>query len=131
MLYQPVFSGINLAGGNEPEYVEGAKVSFDFFRVVGVEPVIGRGFTPQEDRPGGEPVAVLSADLWQRRFGGDAERDRPHGVDQRATSHRRRRHAAGICWVPEFLSKADIFVPLRPSMRGRSRIRHYLMVWHG
>jgi putative ABC transport system permease protein len=126
MLYQPVFSGINLAGGNEPEYVEGAKVSFDFFRVVGFEPAIGRGFTPQEDRPGGEPVAVISADLWRRRFGGDASViGRPALINGR--------HHTVIGVMPqgftgfEFLSGADIFVPLRPSMQGDPN-PNYMMV---
>jgi predicted permease len=126
MLYQPIFSGINLAGGNEPEYVEGAKVSFDFFRVVGFEPAIGRGFTPQEDRPGGEPVAVISADLWRRRFGGDASViGRPALINGR--------HHTVIGVMPqgfagfEFLSRADIFVPLRPSMQGDPN-PNYMMV---
>jgi putative ABC transport system permease protein len=126
MLYQPIFSGINLAGGNEPEYVEGAKVSFDFFRVVGVEPAIGRSFTSQEDRPGGEPVAVLSADLWQRRFGGDAS-----VIGRQVLINGRHHSVVGV--MPrggtggEFLSKADIFVPLRPSMQGDPN-PNYMMV---
>ena len=126
MLYQPFFSGINLAGGNEPEYVEGAKVSFDFFRVVGVEPAIGRSFTPQEDWPGGEPVAVLSADLWQRRFGGGAS------VIGRSVLINGQHHTV-VGVMPqgfagfEFLSKADVFVPLRPSMQGDPN-PNYMMV---
>src|SRR3989440_462158 len=64
---QGVGSGINLAGGDEPEYVRGMRVSVDFFRVLGTNPLVGRGFTPQEDSPTGERVVILSHDLWQRR----------------------------------------------------------------
>ncbi|MEK6286925.1 MAG: ABC transporter permease [Acidobacteriota bacterium] len=64
-------SGVNLSGGNEPEFVSGVKVSADFFRVLGVHPVIGRDFTEQEDSPNGEQVVILSDGLWRRRFGAD------------------------------------------------------------
>src|SRR5262249_23880789 len=63
----------NLAGGNETESARGLLVSEEFFRVLGVAPVFGRGFTKAEDTPGAERVAVLSDALWQRRFGGRRE----------------------------------------------------------
>src|SRR5918911_1308140 len=44
-----------------------------FFPVVGVEPARGRAFLPEDDAEGGGRVAVLAHELWQRRFGGDAE----------------------------------------------------------
>ena len=68
---QGVGSGINLAGGNEPEFVSGLRVSADFFRVLGVTPALGRGFTAEEDAPGGERVVILSHELWRRRFNAD------------------------------------------------------------
>jgi putative ABC transport system permease protein len=61
----------NLAGGAEAEYVNGLRISQDFFRVFGVEPVLGRAFTEAEDTPGSERLAILSYALWQRSFGGD------------------------------------------------------------
>ncbi|MDP3909415.1 MAG: ABC transporter permease, partial [Gemmatimonadales bacterium] len=54
----------------EPEHVEGYWVSASFFELLGVRPVVGRGFTPDEDRQGGEPVVLISHALWQRTFGG-------------------------------------------------------------
>ncbi len=63
----------NLAGGNEAEYLQGMRVSEDFFRVFGVSPALGRAFTKAEDTPGGEQAAILSDGLWQRRFGGNKE----------------------------------------------------------
>ncbi|HEX2188843.1 MAG TPA: ABC transporter permease [Longimicrobiaceae bacterium] len=65
--------GFNLAGGDEPERVQGAWVTRNLFGLTGVQPVLGRGFLPQEDRPGGEPVVILGHGLWQRRFGGRAD----------------------------------------------------------
>ena len=65
--------GVNLAGSDRPEQVKGIHVSAEYFHVFGVVPILGRGFTPQEDRPGGPRVAVISHGLWQRRFGGDAQ----------------------------------------------------------
>jgi putative ABC transport system permease protein len=62
---------ITLSGGAEPEVLKGARVSASFLRILGVEPLRGRGFRPQEDSPGGAPVAMISSELWQRRFAGD------------------------------------------------------------
>jgi putative ABC transport system permease protein len=58
--------------GAEPELLQGARVSADFFEAVGASPVLGRVFTPEEDMPQRAPVAIISYGLWQRRFGGDA-----------------------------------------------------------
>ncbi len=53
-----------------PERLQGAAVTSSFFDVLGVTPVAGRVFTPDEDRPGGDSVVVIGFDLWRRRFGG-------------------------------------------------------------
>src|SRR5271154_528240 len=58
------------SGGIEPEQISAARVSDDFFGLLGVRPRFGRGFLPAEDRAGGEPVAVIGNSLWIRRFGG-------------------------------------------------------------
>jgi len=61
----------NLATPDEPERVGLASVSPTFFSVLGVRPVVGRTFLPDDDRVMPATVAVLSYGLWQRRFGGD------------------------------------------------------------
>jgi len=54
------------------ESVFGELVTGNFFQVLGVPPLVGRGFLPEEDRtPDTHPVAVLGYGFWQRRFGGD------------------------------------------------------------
>jgi len=61
----------NFTGGGQPEYIPGAVVTANFFSVLGVKPLQGRTFTPDEDRRGANPVAMVSEGLWKRRFAGD------------------------------------------------------------
>jgi predicted permease len=62
---------VNLTGGGEALRVGAGYVSANTFAVLGARPMLGRGFTTEEDRFGGPKVAVLGHDLWQGRFGGD------------------------------------------------------------
>src|SRR5579884_3256290 len=64
---------LTLSGGGQPEVLKGARVSADFLRILGAAPLVGRGFRQEEDRAGGAPVALISSELWQRRFGGEAD----------------------------------------------------------
>jgi putative ABC transport system permease protein len=64
--------GMTLAGGaDDPEQLQGAAVTVDFFRLLGHAPLHGRTFLPEEALKDRNRVAVLSHALWQRRFGGD------------------------------------------------------------
>jgi putative ABC transport system permease protein len=64
----------NIVGSSgEPERVQQYLVSTNFFDLVGVAPVRGRGFLPGEDEPGREREVVLSDAIWRRRFGADPE----------------------------------------------------------
>src|SRR3984893_16619286 len=59
--------------GGQAERVNGELVTGNFFDVLGVRPLVGRLFTPDDDRtPGGHPVAVLTHDYWARRRASDA-----------------------------------------------------------
>ena len=62
--------GLSLLGAGEPEEIPAAMVSSDFFRTLGVTPILGRGLLPGEDQGQGT-VAVISEGLWRERFGGD------------------------------------------------------------
>lgn len=63
---------VNLTGQGEPERLIGSFVSASFLPLVGAQPLLGRGFAPEETEPGtARPVALISYGLWQRRFGGD------------------------------------------------------------
>ncbi|HEV2423563.1 MAG TPA: ABC transporter permease [Terriglobia bacterium] len=60
-----------LTGAGEPAPIIGYEFSAEYFRVLGVTPLLGRTFTPEEDQEGKDHVAVLGYRLWQSRFGGD------------------------------------------------------------
>jgi len=60
-----------LTGDGPPEQVEGSPVTANLFPLLGVSPILGRGFSAAEDQPGGPRVVLISYGLWQRRFAGD------------------------------------------------------------
>jgi putative ABC transport system permease protein len=60
-----------LTGAGTPEQLEGSPVTANLFPLLGVSPILGRNFSPEEDRSGGPRVALIGYGLWQRRFGGD------------------------------------------------------------
>lgn len=64
---------LTLAGRTEPEAVKGVRISAGFLQILGVNPLLGRGFLPAEDSPVSPPVVMISADLWRRRFNGDPQ----------------------------------------------------------
>jgi putative ABC transport system permease protein len=59
-------------GDDRPERVVGDRVSWSYFRVLGVRPALGRDFLAEEDQPGHNAVVILSYGLWQRRYAGDS-----------------------------------------------------------
>jgi putative ABC transport system permease protein len=102
-------AGGNLAGGSEAEYVQGSRVSEDFFRAVGVFPALGRAFTKEEDTPGSGRVAILSDGLWHRRFGANVAL-----VGQTVLLNDQPVTVVGI--MPpdfKFITGADLFVPMK------------------
>jgi putative ABC transport system permease protein len=65
------FRSFNITGDGEPEKVMAYGATANFFPLLGATPALGRNFLPEEDQPGGAKVAILSHDLWQRRYGAD------------------------------------------------------------
>ena len=63
--------GLNLTGGAYPEQIRGIHVTSGYFRLFGAEIERGRTFTPEEDRPNGPHLLVISDSLWRRRYGAD------------------------------------------------------------
>jgi len=61
----------NLSGTGDPEQLLGARVSASYFDVLGVQPMLGRAFLPEENLPDADPVAILGYGLWRSRFGAD------------------------------------------------------------
>ena len=60
-----------MTGEGDPQLVGGMQVSSDYFRMLGVTPLLGRDFNPEEDRPGMRFVVMLSHGVWERRFNSD------------------------------------------------------------
>ena len=82
------FRSLTVSDGGDADRYSGAAVSHELFPLLGLSPQLGRGFTPDDDRQGGEPVVLLSDDLWRRRYNSDASivgrtiqvNSRPHTV---------------------------------------------------
>lgn len=73
----PLNIGVNLTGAGPSRYLKALRVSHEFFQTLKTAPAIGRDFLPEEDRPGGPHVAVLSYRLWSSVFN-----DRPDVLGQ-------------------------------------------------
>jgi putative ABC transport system permease protein len=58
-------------GTSEPERYVGQTVSWNLFELLGTPPILGRNFVPDDDRPGAEPVVIVSYEVWQNRYSGD------------------------------------------------------------
>jgi putative ABC transport system permease protein len=99
--------GFVLTGSGEPERLAGARVSAGLFPLLGVTPLLGRTFTPDEDRFGAPRVALVSEALWERRLGSDRDVTR-RSIVLNGVAH------AVIGVVPRgfHLPDADVFVPL-------------------
>ncbi len=116
-----------LTGRAEPERIEGARVTASFFSVLGVAPLLGRTFLPDEDRPQAERTVILSYGLWQRRFGAD-----PSIVGRSLILDGSDYTVLGILpgsfqFAP--MGKAQLWVPLRPTPAQLNlRFMHWLDV---
>ena len=70
--YVDIPQGFNLTGDGEAQRVEARFATSGFLSLLGVKPVVGRAFTPPEDKVGNPPVVMVSHRMWQSRFGSDA-----------------------------------------------------------
>jgi predicted permease len=61
----------SITGVGQPENVQAERVSANFFPILGVNPILGRIFTSEEDRRGASPTALISEGLWKRKFASD------------------------------------------------------------
>ncbi len=116
--------GVNLFAAGRVEYVQQQRVSANFFGVLGIAPLIGREFTRQEDVPGGPPLAILSYEIWQRVFHGDASII-GRTVDLRGAPYT----VVGV--MPRGFrtdAPADLWTPLQPSTSGEGGGSNYAII---
>ena len=62
-------TGFNLSGNGEPEHLHGEMISAGFFEILGVNPLLGRTFSQDEDRLGANPTVMITEGLWKRKYG--------------------------------------------------------------
>jgi len=96
-----------LLGRGEPLRVQTGVVSANFFDLLGVRPLLGRGFRPGEDAPGAEPVLVLSYGFWRDRLGGD-----PGVVGRHFTMNDHVHTVIGVLPpIPQYPGANDVYMP--------------------
>lgn len=111
-----------LLGGREPERVDTAVVSANFFRVLGVTPLYGRTFMDEDDRPSAHPVLILSYEFWQRSFGGDR-----NVVGQKYSMNDKEHVVVGVLPpLPQFPEVVDVYMPTSacPTRSGRDFVQN-------
>jgi putative ABC transport system permease protein len=99
---------VTMTGGEQPEIFTGARVSDDYFAMLGVGPLLGRHFLPGEFKSSGSPAIILSHRLWKRRFASD-----PALVGQTLTLDGKPSTIVGVM-PPDFKQPdyAEVWMPL-------------------
>ena len=116
----------NLTGVEPPERIQGFLVTPNFFDALAMKPIMGRTFVEEENQPGKDAVAVITHNLWQRRFGGD-----PNILDKTITINTVVRKIVGV--MPEhfnFPKGAEIYAPIAITpelMKSRGNHSYYII----
>jgi putative ABC transport system permease protein len=114
---------VNLLGGDHPQQVLERRATEDYFTLMGYRVAVGRAFTAKEDVPGAPPVAVISNDLWRRRFGSNPGMiGKDLDIDNTAYA------VVGILAPrpPAAGATVDVYVPLQPDPNSANLGNSYL-----
>src|ERR1700676_5761859 len=104
------YGGGTISEPGEPEYVNGRQISAELFSTLGISPVQGRAFRPDEDRPGAPAVAIISYGLWQLDFARE-----PSAIGRSLVYDGKPYIVVGIAPAGFQLDgDADVFTPLEP-----------------
>jgi predicted permease len=116
----------NLSGDGTPEKLDGTRITANLFPMLGVAPSLGRNFLPAEDKPGAEKVVIISAAIWQQRFGSD-----PNVIGRSMNMNYEPYRIVGV--MPRgftFPEHAQLWVPMALSTRDlQTYSSHYLHVY--
>ncbi|HUP64335.1 MAG TPA: ABC transporter permease [Thermoanaerobaculia bacterium] len=116
-----------LPAGGTPERLAASAITHDFFDVLGVQPLLGRSFTAEEDRIGAPPSVILTWSLWRERFGGN-----PGVLGQTINLDGREHTIVGVTsrtlWLGD---EVAVLVPAMPAMGEFTEMRgvHNALVW--
>ena len=116
----------NLTGIDPPERIQGFLVTANFFDALGMNPIMGRNFSAEENQPGKDAVAIITHSLWQRRFGGD-----PNIIGKTITVNSIVRTVIGV--MPErfnYPKGSEVYAPLAMTpelMRSRDSHSYYIV----
>jgi putative ABC transport system permease protein len=111
----------NLTGADKSERLWGLRVTSNTFALLGIQPLLGRTFTPDEDKPGRQREVVLSFRMWQRQFGGKAS-----VIGKSITLEGRNYTVIGVMprgfkFAPFWAVKAELWAPLPLAERASNR----------
>ena len=109
-----------LAGAGPPVEIAPSFITQNYFSVLGIAPIIGRDFLPEEGMRGHDGVAILGYTLWQTRFGGSRE-----VVDREITLNRQKLRVIGVMGPDVFPAGADVFVPFTLASPDKPMPRNY------
>lgn len=113
---------VTMTGRGDPQFVPTARITANFLAVLGVQPILGRTFTEEEDRPGGASVALVSHHFWQQTLGG-----RPEALGQVVIFDGAPVTVIGVM-APGFNHpyRAEVWVPLALAFDPAAPRSHYL-----
>jgi predicted permease len=114
------YAGGTVSEPGEPEYVNGRQISAELFSTLGISPLHGRAFRPDEDRPGATAVAMISYGLWQRDFAGE-----PGAIGKSLVYDGKTYIVVGIAPASFQLDgDADVFTPLEQRQNADPRMQN-------
>ena len=121
-------AGFTLTGVTSPEQLQAGRITADFFKVLGVQPILGREFLAEEEQDGQNRVALLSYKLWQRRFRSDR-----NIVGQTIRLDEVPYTVAGVLpdfdfSIPDYMRPRDLWVPATLPRENAQRTHYYLNV---
>lgn len=114
---------MHLSGADEPERLAAAAVTADYFATLGLAPLQGRAFLPEEQEPGRHQVALLSEGLWRRRFGAD-----PNILEKTIRLNGAAYTVIGIAPFDSLRAQTEVWVPLQLTEGVRNRSNRFLTV---
>jgi putative ABC transport system permease protein len=118
-------SSIALSDGAEAERFAGALITWTMFPILGVNPVMGRHLRAEDDRPGAEPVVILSHEVWQRRYQSD-----PQIIGRRVTVNGKPHTVVAVMPIGfSFPENQKVWIPLGPTAETNPRTARNLFAF--